>query len=166
MDADAHLNVTLARLGAIASGDGPLDFHRALRGLERAGKLDEEAVTGGLDLAAIEQRELPALQALIFGDQFQRERLVALGERAVTHHVGEHDGGELALLGVFRRHSSIRREAVPVIREYDPGLVNVASLQFGEEVARVHGAFFGRFFARHASARCHESVMPHSASLR
>ena len=104
VDADAHLDVALERLGAIASSDGALDFHRALGRLQRTRKLNQEAVAGGLDLMAIEQRELRAQQALIFGQQFERERLVALGERAVAHHVREHDGGQLTLLGVFGRH--------------------------------------------------------------
>ena len=36
----------------------------------------------------------------MFFEQLQRERLVALRQRAVAHHVREHDGGELALFGV------------------------------------------------------------------
>ena len=44
-----------------------LDLDRAVGARERAGKLNQETVTGGLDLTAIEQRELRAQQALIFG---------------------------------------------------------------------------------------------------
>src|SRR6266849_5421996 len=51
-------------------------------------------------------------------------------------------------------------------RVTDRDFINVAAFQFGEEIAWVHGAFFGRFFSRQASARCQDSVMPHSASLR
>ena len=36
----------------------------------------------------------------MFLQQFQRKLVVALRQRAVTHHVGKHDGGELALLRV------------------------------------------------------------------
>ena len=43
-------------------------------------------------------------------DWLQRERFVALEERAVAHRVGEHDGGELALFGVFERHEGIKPE--------------------------------------------------------
>ena len=32
---------------------------------------------------------------------------VPLGERAVAHPVGEHDGGQLALFGVFGRHGRV-----------------------------------------------------------
>jgi hypothetical protein len=35
-----------------------------------------------------------------------------LRQRAVTHHVGKHDGSEFALFGGFRRHGSIRRDPV------------------------------------------------------
>ena len=69
--ADAYQDVALKRLGAIASGESALDFHRALGRLERAGKLDEKAVTRGLDLAPIEERELGAQQALTIGQQFE-----------------------------------------------------------------------------------------------
>ena len=47
----------------------------------------------------------------MFLEQFLRELLVALGQRAVAHHVREHDGGELALLGVFGRHERIKAES-------------------------------------------------------
>src|SRR6266852_3971361 len=43
---------------------------------------------------------------------------------------------------------------------------NVAPSQLDEEVLKSHGVFFGRFFCRQASARCQDSVMPHSANLR
>jgi hypothetical protein len=46
----------------------------------------------------------------MFFEQFKRELLVVLGERAVANHVREHDGGELALLGIFRRHEQIKPE--------------------------------------------------------
>ena len=64
-----------------------------------------------LDLAPVEQRELRAQQALILGEQLQRERLVALRERAVAHHVREHDGGQLALPGVLGWHECIKPES-------------------------------------------------------
>ena len=108
MDADAHVDVALGGLRGIAGDDRALDLHRALGCLERAGKLDQEPIAGGLDLAAVEQRELRAQQSLLLGEQLQRQRLVMLGECAVAHHVGEHDGGQLALLGVFRRHGRIK----------------------------------------------------------
>src|SRR2546430_7407021 len=44
----------------------------------------------------------------MFFEQFERERLVALGERAVAHHVREHDGREFALLAGFGRHERIK----------------------------------------------------------
>jgi hypothetical protein len=36
----------------------------------------------------------------MFLQQFLSELFVSLAQRAVTDHVGEHDGGELALFGV------------------------------------------------------------------
>ena len=40
----------------------------------------------------------------MFFEQLERELVVALRERAVAHHVGKHDRGELAL---FRRATHI-----------------------------------------------------------
>jgi hypothetical protein len=44
----------------------------------------------------------------VFPQQLQRERLIALSERAVSHHVGEHDGGQPAMFGASRRHLRIK----------------------------------------------------------
>ena len=55
----------------------------------------------------------------------------------------------------------------PRVDQIQPGHAdNISPLQLGEEVLKSHSVFFGRFFARQASARCQDSVMPHSASLR
>src|SRR5213595_854683 len=50
-------------------------------------------------------REEPAM----FFEQFESELIVALGQRAVAHHVSEHDGGEFPLLCVLGGHSALKQ---------------------------------------------------------
>jgi hypothetical protein len=45
-------------------------------------------------------------------EQFRGERLVPLGQRAVGYHVGEHNGCELASLGVGGGHERIKPDCV------------------------------------------------------
>jgi len=45
-------------------------------------------------------------------EQFQRELLVPLRVRGVAHHVGEHDGGEFAVLGSGIRHKELGRSGL------------------------------------------------------
>src|SRR5713101_6744752 len=48
----------------------------------------------------------------MFFKQLQRKPVVTLRQRAVAHHVGEHDGGQFALFDVFGRHERIKPERV------------------------------------------------------
>src|SRR6185503_1555164 len=68
----------------------------------------------------------------MFFEQLQRERLVALRQRAVAHHVRKHDGGKLAGFGVaahFSRptflSSSVKRGSVR--SESKSGFVDIDS---------------------------------------
>ena len=73
----------------------------------------------------------------MFLQQFQGKLVVALRQRAVAHHVGEHDGGELALLSVGTH-----------------GFANIAPLQLGEKIVELHGYVFGAStFCTRASKR-------------
>ena len=56
-----------------------------------------------MNILAIGRAQKPA----VFLEQFQRELVVALSERAVSHHVREQDGGEFALLGVVGGHVAV-----------------------------------------------------------
>ena len=49
MHADAELDALIDRGLGVALGHRALDSHRATHRLDRAGKLDEDAVTSGLD---------------------------------------------------------------------------------------------------------------------
>ena len=80
-----------------------LDRDGAARCLQRAAELHEEPVAGSFDLvSAVLEKDGPQ-PALMLGQQIERQRFVALRQRAVADHVGEHDRRELAL-GAFRRH--------------------------------------------------------------
>ena len=48
----------------------------------------------------------------MFFKQLQRKPVVTLRQRAVAHHVGEHDRGQFALFDIFGRHERIKPECV------------------------------------------------------
>ena len=97
VNADLDLNAPVVGHIVVALGERALDFDAALRRLQRAVKLDEEGITNRFDFRAVEAREQGSQQGAMFLEQLLRELLVALGKRAVAHHVGEHDRGEFAL---------------------------------------------------------------------
>ena len=82
----------------IALGQRSLDFNRALRCFQRTPEFDQERVTNGFYFSAVKPRKDFPKQPAMFLQQFLGKLFVALAQRAVAHHVGEHDGGELALL--------------------------------------------------------------------
>ena len=108
VDADLELDAPAGGHVVIALAQRALDFNAALRGLERAVKLNEERVADRFDFRAVETREQRSQQGAMLLKQLLRKVLVALGKRAVAHHVREHDGGEFALLGVVSGHGRIR----------------------------------------------------------
>jgi hypothetical protein len=97
----------------IPLGQRPLNFDRALRRFECASKLYEESVADGFNFGAVKARKNLAQQASMFFQQLERELIVALRQRAVAHHVGKHDGRELALLTRIRGHARIKSDRVP-----------------------------------------------------
>jgi hypothetical protein len=76
-----------------------LDLNGALRGFQGAAKFGKESVADGLDFRAVEAGKERPQQAPVFFEQFERDRLMRLRQRAAVHHVGEHDGGEPAVFG-------------------------------------------------------------------
>ena len=63
-------------------------------------EFDQKTVPDCFDLGAVETGKNFPQQFSMLLQQFQRKLVVALRQRAVPDHVGEHDGGELALFGV------------------------------------------------------------------
>jgi len=110
VDSDLELNPTIGRHIVVALGQGALDLNGALRGFQGAAEFDEKSVADGFDFHSVKVGKDFAQQAAMFFEQLEAELVVALGQRAVAHHVGEHNGGELALLGVFGRHERIKSE--------------------------------------------------------
>ncbi len=98
MNADSHLDLAVRRRIGIALGQRSLDFNRALRRFQRAPKFDQERVANGFYFSAVKPRKDFPKQPAMFLQQFLSKLFVALAQRAVAHHVGEHDGGQLALL--------------------------------------------------------------------
>lgn len=121
--ADLQFDASLGRHVVVALGQGALDFDGALGRFQRAVKLDQESVTDRFDLGAVEARKDFAEQLAMFLQQFQRQLVVALRQRTVAHHVGEHDGGQLALFGAGahwsrQTFSSVKKlPFIPVLRQ-------------------------------------------------
>ena len=90
---------------AVTLGQRALNFDGALRRLQRAVELDQKSVADRFDLSAVKPRKDLSKQLPMFLQQFLGKLFIALRKRAVAHHVGKHDGGELALLS-FGAHSS------------------------------------------------------------
>jgi hypothetical protein len=82
----------------------------AKRPLERQGAVDrtqcaredrERLVPRGVDHLAVELPNQRLHQLAVLVAHAHRGRLVAFGEGRVAHHVREHDGQELSVLGRF-----------------------------------------------------------------
>ena len=91
VQAYAELYLPVSRLGRVAIVQDSLDLHGALGRSQGTWALDEEAVTYGLDLAPTIQGEQFAQDPAMLVQQFESERLVLLRQRAVAHHIGEHN---------------------------------------------------------------------------
>jgi hypothetical protein len=75
-----------------------LDVDGTAGSFEGTGKLYEETVTHGLDLpSAMLPKRLPQ-QLAVFVQKFESDCLVFLRQRAVSHHVGEHDRRQPSVL--------------------------------------------------------------------
>ena len=97
VNADFKFDAPVGRDVVIPLGQGALDLDRALRRFQRAAEFYKESVTDGFDFGARKARKDLAQQLAMFFKQLQRKPVVTLRQRAVAHHVGEHDGGQLAL---------------------------------------------------------------------
>src|ERR1700720_3736159 len=77
-------------------GQRLLEFDRAIHRGHRAGELDQKAVAYRFYLLSLMFEECGPQESAVFLEQLQRQPLVALRQRAVAHHVREHDRGKLA----------------------------------------------------------------------
>ena len=97
VDADAELDAALRWQRGIAFGHCRLHFGRASERVDDAGKLDQQAVAGGLDDAALMVGDLGI-------DQIAAERLepaerpffIGLDQPRIAGHIGGEDRGETA----------------------------------------------------------------------
>jgi len=109
VDADAQHDAPLGAGRGVPLDERLLDLDGRAHGLERARELDEEPVADRLHLGpAVPDEDRPDETPVLL-EQLEREGLVPLGEGGVADHVGEHDGGEPALLGLAVRHARASR---------------------------------------------------------
>src|SRR6266481_2498520 len=97
VNADFKLDASIRRDIGVAFGQRALDFNCALRCFQCTPELDQERVTNGFYFSAVKPRKDFPKQPAMFFQQFLGKLVVALAQRAVAHHVGEHDRGQLAL---------------------------------------------------------------------
>jgi len=87
-----------------------LNFDGTLGRFQRAVELDQKCVTNGFYFSAVKPREDFPKQPAMFLQQFLGKLLIALAERAVAHHVGEHDRREFSLFpGITHNWWRLRR---------------------------------------------------------
>src|SRR6266403_2595769 len=97
VNADSDLDLTFRGSVGIAFGQSALNCHGALSRFQCALELDQESVPDRFDLDAVELRKDFPKQPAMLLQHFLGKLVVALAQRAVADHVGEHDRGQLAL---------------------------------------------------------------------
>ena len=97
MNANSNLQLSVCRCAQVAPGQRLLEFDRAIHRGHRAGELNQKAVAYRFYLLSLIFQERGPQESAVFLEQLQRQRLVALRQRAVSHHVRKHDRDELAL---------------------------------------------------------------------
>jgi hypothetical protein len=98
VNTDSHLDLAVRRRIGIPMGELSLDFNRALRRFQCTREFDQEGVTDGFYFSAVKPRKDLPEQPAMFLQQFLSQLFVALIQRAVAYHVGEHDSRQFALL--------------------------------------------------------------------
>jgi hypothetical protein len=97
VDADAKAHASLLGHGLIARGHDGLDLDRAFGGTDDAGKLGEDAITGGVDDAPSEPGDQRQDHVLVRLEVAHGGGLVFVHEPAVAGDVCGEDGGESAV---------------------------------------------------------------------
>jgi len=97
VNTNLKLDASIRRDIGVAFGQRSLDFNRALRCFQRTPELDQERVTDRFYFSAVKPRKDFPKQVAMFLQEFLGKLFVALAQRAVAHHVDEHDGGKPTL---------------------------------------------------------------------
>ena len=98
VNTNLKLDASIRRDVGVAFGQCALDFNGALRCFQRTPEFDQEGVTDGFYFSAVKPRKDFPKQPAMFLQQFLGKLFVTLAQRAVAHHVGEHDRGQFASL--------------------------------------------------------------------
>ena len=104
VNANSNLQMSICRSAQVAPGQRLLEFDRAIHRGHRAGELNQKAIANRFYLLSLMFEERGPQERAVFLEQLQRQPLIALRQRAVAHHVREHDRGELALFEPFDSH--------------------------------------------------------------
>src|SRR5580704_10642048 len=110
MNANPELDALLGRHAGVALDHCGLDFDRAAHGVDHAAELDDRAVAGALDDAAVVHGDDRVDQVAAQGPEpRQRAVLVGAGEPAVAGDVGHQNRRELPGLGHSSGSPALRR---------------------------------------------------------
>jgi hypothetical protein len=110
VNADAKVDALLGRDASVALDHGGLDFDRAAHGVDRAAELDDRAVAGALDDAAMVHRDDRVNQvAAERPEPRQRAIFVRSCKPAIAGDVGDQNRRELPGLGHSSGSPALRR---------------------------------------------------------
>jgi hypothetical protein len=101
VDADARVNLLIGFLLGIVGTELSLETLRALHGMNDRGKVDQEGIAAGLDDGAMMFSDRLLNDAIMDMQQPQHAGFVGTHLAAKAYHVGEHDGCQLAGLGLY-----------------------------------------------------------------
>ena len=95
MDADAKFDALVGRDPSVALDHRPLDFNGAVHCVDHAAKLDDAAVAGALDDAAVMHRDGRVDQVAAKGPKASEDSiLIGASESTVADDVGHQDRGQ------------------------------------------------------------------------
>ena len=109
MNADAKLDPLLGRQAGVALGHAVLHFDCAAHGVDNASELDDAAVAGALDDAAVMGRYRWIDQIAAKASKTRERTLfIGAGEPAISDDIGDQDRGKLPR---FRHRQRPKRRA-------------------------------------------------------
>ncbi len=112
----------------VAVGEPLLDLDSAAGRVDGAGELYEEAVADGVKFLTAVGRKNGSQNLTMLGEEVNGQGFVLLGQRAVAHHVGEHEGRKLALFAHGRQERRARARG-PVTRGPPTGDPTIGRIQ-------------------------------------
>jgi hypothetical protein len=103
VDADAHMDLLGFFLLSIVGAELSLDLLRALHGVDDGGKVHQKGITDSFDDHTTMRSHGLLNNLIVDVEQPQHAGFIRAHLPAKAHHVGKHDGRQLASFGSCRR---------------------------------------------------------------